>query len=140
MKLILSLGSNLGNKEQNLNRAIEQIEQKIGSVVKVSSFLHSEPFGFTSDNSFVNAVVEVNTKLGIYRVLKITQKIEQLMGRQQKSHDGIHYDRIIDIDILYYASYKTNTRKLTVPHPRINEREFVLKPLSELYNKTTHCQ
>lgn len=135
MKLILSLGSNLGDKEDNIREAISLINKKIGSVVKTSSLYYTEPFGFVSENNFVNIVIEVKTNLAVYRVLKITQKIEKMMGRTQKSKNGIYHDRIIDIDIIFYSDKKINSSKLIIPHPRIREREFVLKPLLELNPK-----
>lgn len=134
MKLFVSLGSNIGDKQQNIERAIALIDDKIGSVVKRSSFYTTEPVGFTSDNYFINAAIEVKTNLPIYRILKITQKIERLMGRTQKSSKGVYHDRVIDIDILIYGNKKIHSARLTVPHPRMYERDFVMQPLREITN------
>lgn len=134
MKLLVSLGSNIGDKQQNIERAIALINEKIGSVVKKSSFYTTEPVGFTSDNNFINAAIEVKTNLPIYRILKITQKIERLMGRTQKSSKGVYHDRVIDIDILIYGNKKIHSARLTVPHPRMYERDFVMQPLREITN------
>lgn len=134
MKLFVSLGSNIGDKQQNIERAIALIDDKIGSVVKKSSFYTTEPVGFTSDNNFINAAIEVKTDLPIYRILKITQKIERLMGRTQKSSKGVYHDRVIDIDILMYGNKKIHSARLTVPHPRMYERNFVMQPLREITN------
>lgn len=134
MKLFVSLGSNIGDKQQNIERAIALIDDKIGSVVKKSSFYTTEPVGFTSDNNFINAAIEVKTDLPIYRILKITQKIERLMGRTQKSSKGVYHDRVIDIDILMYGNKKIHSARLTVPHPRMYERDFVMQPLREITN------
>ena len=134
MKLLVSLGSNIGDKQQNIERAIALIDDKIGSVVKRSSFYTTEPVGFTSDNYFINAAIEVKTNLPIYRILKITQKIERLMGRTQKSSKGVYHDRVIDIDILMYGNKKIHSARLTVPHPRMYERDFVMQPLREITN------
>ena len=134
MKLLVSLGSNIGDKQQNIERAIALIDNKIGSVVKKSSFYTTEPVGFTSDNYFINAAIEVKTNLPIYRILKITQKIERLMGRTQKSSKGVYHDRVIDIDILIYGNKKIHSARLTVPHPRMYERDFVMQPLREITN------
>ena len=134
MKLLVSLGSNIGDKQQNIERAIALIDEKIGSVVKKSSFYTTEPVGFTSDNYFINAAIEVKTNLPIYRILKITQKIERLMGRTQKSSKGVYHDRVIDIDILMYGNKKIHSARLTVPHPRMYERDFVMQPLREITN------
>lgn len=134
MKLLVSLGSNIGDKQQNIERAIALIDEKIGSVVKKSSFYTTEPVGFTSDNNFINAAIEIKTNLPIYRILKITQKIERLMGRTQKSSKGVYHDRVIDIDILIYGNKKIHSARLTVPHPRMYERDFVMQPLREITN------
>lgn len=134
MKLFVSLGSNIGDKQQNIERAIALIDDKIGSVVKKSSFYTTEPVGFTSANNFINAAIEVKTDLPIYRILKITQKIERLMGRTQKSFKGVYHDRVIDIDILMYGNKKIHSARLTVPHPRMYERDFVMQPLREITN------
>ena len=134
MKLLVSLGSNIGDRQQNIERAIALIDEKIGSVVKKSSFYYTEPVGFMSENYFINAAIEVKTNLPIYRILKITQKIERLMGRTQKSSKGVYHDRVIDIDILIYGNKKIHSARLTVPHPRMYERDFVMKPLREITN------
>ena len=134
MKLLVSLGSNIGDKQQNIERAIALIDEKIGSVVKKSSFYYTEPVGFMSENYFINAAIEIKTDLPIYRILKITQKIERLMGRTQKSSKGVYHDRIIDIDILTYSNKKIHSARLTVPHPRMYERDFVMQPLREITN------
>ena len=134
MKLLVSLGSNIGDKQQNIERAIALIDEKIGSVVKKSSFYYTEPIGFMSENYFINAAIEVKTNLPIYRILKITQKIERLMGRTQKSSKGVYHDRVIDIDILIYGNKKIHSARLTVPHPRMYERDFVMQPLREITN------
>ena len=138
MKLILSLGSNIGDKENNIRRAVALINDKVGSVVKMSSLYRSEPVGFVSDNRFVNVVVEVCTKLPVYRVLKVTQKIEKALGRTQKSKNEVYRDKIIDIDIIFYSNYSTRSSKLTVPHPHFREREFVMMPLLEINPQYKH--
>ena len=130
--LLLSLGTNLGDREQNLNNAIDLIIKRIGEVVKKSSFYTTAPVGFVSDNDFLNAVVAVKTKLSVYQVFKQTRKIEKILGRTKKSKNGIYSDRIIDIDILAYNNLIINTKKLTLPHPRMHLRDFVLKPLAEI--------
>lgn len=143
----LSLGTNLGNKEQNLLRAIEEIEKRIGTIKAQSAFLITEPWGFESENAFLNAAVKVETSLLPFDLLIETQAVERLIGRTQKSKDGIYHDRIIDIDILqYYPADNYNigsqtvdddglhitSPTLTIPHPLMNERDFVLIPLSEI--------
>ncbi len=130
-KIYLGLGSNLGNKEENLKKALDLLSQKIGDIIAVSSFYTSEPQGFISENSFLNAAVSMHTKLSPFALLDETQKIERQLGRKQKTRKA-YTDRIIDIDILFYDDLTLNTPELTIPHPHIAEREFVLVPLSEI--------
>ena len=127
--IYLSLGTNLGDKEQNLLSAIKEIERRIGPVRAQSAFLSTEPWGFKSENTFLNAAVRVETELSPHALLRVTQQIERNMGRTQKSVDGQYHDRIIDIDILLYDNLHINTKKLTIPHPHMYERDFVLIPL-----------
>lgn len=132
MEIYLGLGSNLGDKSLHLQTAIDEIEKRIGHVVRRSAFIDSEPWGFNSDNTFVNAVIVVNTDMTPTEVLDETQSIERKMGRTHKSVGGHYSDRIIDIDILLFGNIEMNTPELTIPHPRMNERDFVLKPLKEV--------
>ena len=134
----LSLGTNLGDKEHNLVSAIKEIERRIGPVRAQSAFLTTEPWGFESENTFLNAAVRVETELSPNELLRVTQQIEREMGRTQKSSVDpqqskvIYHDRIIDIDILLYDDLHINTKKLTIPHPHMYERDFVLIPLREI--------
>lgn len=136
----LSLGTNLGDKEKNLNDAIALIQRRIGSVEATSAFLKTEPWGFESTNSFLNAAVKVNTCLSPFAILRVTQEIEKELGRTRKSVDGIYHDRIIDIDMLMYYDSEVicgdgvhiSSPELTIPHPHMNKRDFVLIPLSEI--------
>ncbi len=138
--VFLSLGTNLGDKERNLNDAIAHIQRRIGTVVAKSAFVQTEPWGFESDNSFLNAAIKVETIQSPEQVLHQTQEIERMLGRVSKSVDGKYHDRIIDIDILlYYVDSVINgdglhlsTPELTIPHPLMNERDFVLIPLKEI--------
>ena len=128
----LSLGSNLGDKEQNLASAISEIARRIGDITAQSAFLETEPWGFDSDNAFLNAAVCVETQLSPYELLHTTQQIERDLGRMQKSEQGVYHDRIIDIDILLYDDLHIQTPELTIPHPLIQQRDFVLIPLKEI--------
>lgn len=134
----LSLGTNLGDKKHNLVSAIKEIERRIGPVRAQSAFLTTEPWGFKSENTFLNAAVRVETKLSPNALLRVTQQIEREMGRTQKSSVDpqqskvVYHDRIIDIDILLYNDLHINTKKLTIPHPHMHERDFVLIPLKEI--------
>lgn len=128
----LSLGSNLGDKEANILRAIEKIQEMIGDVVRQSSLLRTEPWGFESDNMFVNAAVCVETMLTPHELLFKTQQIERELGRTHKSVNGEYHDRIIDIDILLYDDIVVDDPDLKIPHPLMKERDFVMIPLKEI--------
>ncbi len=128
----LSLGTNIGNKEKQMNEAIERIETQIGDVVSRSTFYVTEPWGFESENSFLNAAVKIETVLSADEVLKETQNIEREMGRMEKSEKGKYKDRIIDIDILMYGTSIIDSPNLTIPHKFMKERRFVLEPLAEI--------
>lgn len=101
-EVYLGLGSNLGDRCGNINRAVALIGRRVGTVTRVSSLIETEPWGFSSDNTFVNAAVCVETLLTPRQVLEATQAIEREMGRTAKSTDGQYHDRLIDIDILMY--------------------------------------
>ena len=131
-KLYIGLGSNLGNKEEMLHRALSLINEHIGSVLRTSSFLETEPWGFQSENTFLNAVCLVETTLTPIECLKETQKIERLLGRTKKSRNGVYHDRPIDLDLLLYDDIEMNTPELTIPHPHMQERDFVMIPLKEI--------
>ena len=128
----LGLGSNLGNKEQHITTAVKHLEQRVGKVRRLSSLLKTEPWGFTSPHSFVNAAVSIDTILSPHEVLEATQQIERDMGREQKSMNGEYHDRIIDIDILLYDDMEINEKYLTIPHPLMHQRDFVMIPLREI--------
>ena len=127
-----SLGSNLGDKKQNLSTAIKLMEEQIGVLVRQSAFLATEPWGFQSDNSFVNAAICMETELDPFEVLSKTQEIERELGRTMKSVNREYHDRIIDIDILLYDDLHVNTPELTIPHPLMEQRDFVMIPLTEI--------
>lgn len=128
----LSLGSNLGDKEGHVREAIANIEELIGRVDRQSALLVTEPWGFESDNSFVNAAVRCITTLSPRNVLEATQAIERRMGRTEKSQNGQYHDRVIDIDILLYDDLVVDEPDLKIPHPLMWQREFVMKPLNEI--------
>ena len=128
----LGLGTNLGDKQKNLNDAIRMLGNQVGEVEKVSSVIETEPEGFKSDNMFLNAVVKVRTALSPFEILDITQDVEKSLGRKEKSSNGIYHDRVIDIDILLYDDINISTPRLVIPHPRMTQREFVMTPLAEI--------
>ena len=131
-QVYLGLGTNLGNKEANLKAAIEEIRKRVGEVTSLSAFHASEPWGFQSENSFLNAVCCVSTNFQPSEVLAITQDIERLLGRLKKSTGGNYSDRVIDIDILLYDDLHIDTPELTIPHPLMWQRDFVMIPLREI--------
>lgn len=137
MRYYLSLGTNLGDKEKNLRTAVRLLEERIGKVDSLSAFYATEPWGFTSDNAFLNAAAGLHTPLTPLEVLEQTQEIERMMGRQHKSVDGVYADRLIDIDLLLgfddtAALVRMDTPRLRLPHPLMHLRDFVLRPLAEI--------
>ena len=128
----LGLGSNLGNRKAILNDAIALINERVGEVVRQSSFLETEPWGFESSNQFLNACLCVNTELAPRQLLEATQVIEKEMGRAHKTMNRKYQDRIIDIDILMIDDLKIDEPDLKVPHPLMEERDFVMIPLKEI--------
>ena len=142
-KVYISLGTNLGDKEQNLRDAVQKIEEQVGKVLSLSAFYVTAPWGFSSDNSFLNAAVCVETKLSPLEVLQETQMIEKELGRTQKSVNRMYSDRLIDIDLLLYEDLvlsviSASGVELTLPHPLMTERDFVMKPLAEIAPGLVH--
>lgn len=138
MYVYFSLGTNLGNKEQNLRLAVQHIEERIGKIVSLSAFYATAPWGFTSDNAFLNAAVCAETSLPPLEILSITQSVEQEMGRTHKSVNGEYKDRVIDIDLLLYDDLILDTPTLKLPHPLMQERAFVMEPLAEIAPDVLH--
>ena len=128
----MSLGANLGDRKGNIKLAIKQISELIGPVVRQSALIETAPWGFNSANAFINAAVCSETSLSPREVLQATQDIERALGRTTKSIDGQYHDRLIDIDILLYDDLHVNEPDLVIPHPHMNERQFVMQPLSEI--------
>ena len=142
-KVYLGLGTNLGDKEQNLRDAVQKIEEQVGKIVSLSAFYVTAPWGFSSDNSFLNAAVCVETKLSPLEVLQETQMIEKELGRTQKSVNRMYSDRLIDIDLLLYEDLvlsviSASGVELTLPHPLMTVRDFVMKPLAEIAPGLVH--
>jgi len=143
MVYYVGLGSNLGEREKTLQAAIDHLNQA-GSVQAVAPFVYSAPQGFTSEHEFCNTVVKLRTDLSPHELLARTQSIERQLGRTEHSTilpDGSkrYADREIDIDLIEaYAPDGSeviiNTPDLTLPHPRMHERTFVLAPLNALKN------
>lgn len=128
----LSLGSNLGDREATMRRAIGLLNERAGSVDRQSSFIETEPWGFESTNKFLNMCVRLLTTLSPEQLLMATKQIERELGRTHKSVNGQYHDRPIDIDMLMYDDVHIDSNDLTLPHPHMQEREFVMKPLREI--------
>lgn len=131
-QVYLSLGTNLGNRKRNIREAIEKIGEQVGEVIRQSALYETKPWGFSSPNDFINACVLVITSLAPRQLLESLQRIEKEMGRMEKSINGEYHDRVIDIDILLFDDLKINAPDLVIPHPLMEEREFVMKPLREI--------
>ena len=131
-KLYLGLGSNLGNRKEILLEVLARIEERIGKVTRLSSFIETEPWGFRSEHRFINAACLVGTHLSPLQCLEETQQIERELGRTHKTQNGEYHDRPIDIDLLKYDNIQMQTDRLVLPHPLINERDFVRIPLAEI--------
>ena len=131
----LSLGSNLGDRHATMQSAILLLGKQAGTVDRVSSAIETEPWGFESANKFLNMCVRITTTLSPEQLLATTKDIELQLGRTTKSVNGQYHDRPIDIDILTYDDLRINTPSLTLPHPHMHERDFVMIPLCEILDK-----
>ena len=130
----LGLGSNMGNRQTNLDSALEFLSQRL-QLRKVSSLYDTEPVGNTEQPRFLNMVCQVNTRLAPEELLTLAKGIELKLGRVSGKSNA---PRPIDIDILFYGDQVVNTKKLVIPHPRITERAFVLVPLDEIAPDFVH--
>ncbi|MBR1548752.1 MAG: 2-amino-4-hydroxy-6-hydroxymethyldihydropteridine diphosphokinase [Prevotella sp.] len=140
-KVYLGLGSNLGDREAHIQKTVALIDERVGSVIRQSSLIETEPWGFESDNRFLNAVILCETTLTPREVLQATQQIERDMGRKNKSvvysqKSTVYHDRPIDIDILLYDDITISEPDLKIPHPLMYERDFVMRPLREIREET----
>ena len=145
-QVFLGLGTNLGNREDNIRKAVSLIGRRVGKVVRLSSLIETEPWGFDSPNKFLNAVLLCETSKTPREVLQLTQQIEYDMGKQrqhatQRSQIGNsqlsnckYHDRPIDIDILRYDDLVVDEPDLKIPHPLMHERDFVMIPYKEITN------
>ena len=136
-KVYLGLGSNLGDREEIILKAISLIGERVGLVIRQSSLIETEPWGFESDNKFLNGVILCETTLTPRQVLRATQKIERELGKLRKHSTrrtplSIYHDRPIDIDILLYDDLTIDEPDLKIPHPLMYERDFVMIPLKEI--------
>jgi 2-amino-4-hydroxy-6-hydroxymethyldihydropteridine diphosphokinase len=130
MEVFLGIGTNLGKKEQNLRKSLELTEKYIGPVVVPSSVYETEPWGFESNENFLNMAICVKTNLNALVLIEKTMLIESQLGRIRIENQ--YSSRVIDIDILFYGDQVINESGLIIPHPRIAGRRFVLEPLIEI--------
>jgi len=135
-KVFLGLGTNMGDRAENLSKAVQCIEIDIGSVLKTSSIFETEPWGFHSEEQFLNMVVKVETELTPPGLMEKILSIETLLGRKRKEKQYV--SRIIDIDILLYEDQIIDAENLKIPHPLLHERKFVLEPLCEIEADMVH--
>ena len=142
----LSIGANLGEREKTINQAVSLLNSEVGRVLARSKFYYSAPVGFQSEHEFCNICVKLTSELSPQRLLYVTQDIEEALGRTEKTEKtGVYRDREIDIDILMAFDMPAdskefplfpvfvNSKRLTLPHPRMDERDFVKIPLSEIF-------
>ena len=146
----MGLGSNLGDREQQLRQAVRLVDERVGRVVRQSSFIQTEPWGFQSEHLFLNAAICCLTDKTPREVLQLTQQIERDLGKT-KAHAThhpssifhlpssiLHHDRPIDIDILLYDDWKVDEPDLKIPHPLMHQRDFVMIPLKEILTEQTN--
>jgi 2-amino-4-hydroxy-6-hydroxymethyldihydropteridine diphosphokinase len=132
--IYLSLGSNLGDRELNLRTAIEKLSA-IGNPIAISSFYDTEPVEVASQPWFLNCAVKLDTEKMPRQLISAILALEQEMGRQRKQQKG---PRTIDIDILLFGSSVIEIPSLTIPHPKLHQRRFVLDPLAEIAPEARH--
>ena len=139
MRIYFGIGTNLGDREGNLREAIRLLDERVGQQLACSSVYRSAPMGLVSDKQFANVVIAYETTYSLEELLLITQQIERELGRKEKSVNGIYHDRVIDIDLLQATDKQLLAEQITytsdtlvIPHPRMQERDFVKIPLSEV--------
>jgi 2-amino-4-hydroxy-6-hydroxymethyldihydropteridine diphosphokinase len=134
-KVYLLIGGNLGNRKENLSKAIELIKEYCGEITNASSLYETAAWGMSDQPSFLNQALEISTTLNAKQLLRKILKIEKRMGRERKEKLG---PRIIDIDIIFYENEVQDIRFLKIPHPELQNRRFVLVPLAEINSEFQH--
>ena len=134
--VFLGIGTNIGNKKKNITDATIIIGSVMGEIRALSSLYETEPWGYESPNTFLNAVIQIETEIEPQKCLDIAKAIEREMGRVH-TKEG-YEDRIIDIDILFYDDTIYHSENLTIPHPLIEQRDFVLRPMAEIAPEFRH--
>jgi 2-amino-4-hydroxy-6-hydroxymethyldihydropteridine diphosphokinase len=128
----LSLGSNLGNRQQQLITASALLAERAGDILALSGFYETAPWGFESEHAFLNAALKLETALTPSELLSVTQQIERELGRPSRKEKTSYQDRTIDIDILLYDTIIQENPELILPHPLMHRRRFILEPLVEI--------
>jgi 2-amino-4-hydroxy-6-hydroxymethyldihydropteridine diphosphokinase len=131
----LLIGGNLGDRKENLSKAIDLITEQCGSVTNSSSLYETAAWGITDQPSFLNQALEISTSLNAKQLMRKILKVEKIMGRVRKEKFG---PRIVDIDILFYENEIHDIRFLKIPHPELQNRRFVLEPLAEINSEFQH--
>jgi deoxyguanosine kinase len=135
--LYLGLGSNLGNKLNNIHLAYRHVQNEIGNITRKSYIYETPPWGFNSHDVFFNSVILVRTELSAKEVLSKIKYIETELGRVTSFKIG-YSSRIIDIDILVFNNDIVESETLIIPHPHVDKRNFVLYPLQDVFSKWVH--
>ncbi|MBT4738179.1 MAG: 2-amino-4-hydroxy-6-hydroxymethyldihydropteridine diphosphokinase [Flavobacteriales bacterium] len=131
----IQLGSNIGERESFITKSMHKVEGDIGKIITASSIFETTAWGNENQNNFLNSVIEIKTPFDAFTILQKSQEIENNLGRKRSDKWG---ERTIDIDILFYNNKIINTKELTIPHPLIQKRKFVLVPLSEIAPNYKH--
>lgn len=137
-RVYLSLGSNLKDRKKNILDAYSEIEKQGAKILQKSSFFESPPWGFNSDQDFINSVILIETELSLLDLLKYLKLIERKLGRSERKDPLKYEDRLIDIDIIDYNGIVFSSDEITVPHDKMSIRRFVIYPLSEINPDWTH--
>lgn len=131
-EVVIGLGSNIGDRKQNLELAIAEMEKVFECTAKCSRFYQSEAWGFDTNDLFLNCCIIITTHFSPKEVLNETQSIELKLGRVKKSKNNVYESRVIDLDILYFGNLILETETLIIPHPLIYDRAFVVRPLADV--------
>ncbi len=129
VKCFIGVGSNLGDREASIKKAVSLLRKAKIKIIKKSSLTETRPIGGPKQGKFLNGAIEVETGLGPFKLLKSLKTIEKKLGRTRAAKNS---PRIIDLDILFYGDEVIRTSRLTIPHPRMRQRSFVIRPLKEI--------
>jgi len=134
-KVILSLGSNIGDRLEHIRNAEALIESSVGHIIARSPIYETAPWGKLDQQAFVNSIISLSTASMPSEVMKKTQEIERVLGRKKIDHWG---PRVIDIDIIFYADWLVRKHDLVIPHPQMQYRNFVLRPIFDIDKNIMH--